>query len=529
MPPESNRRADQATAAAVLVALLAGLASLTLALGVLDGIPHVADGISYSLQGKIFAAGKLKLAPPPWPAAFGVENIILQPGLWCSMYPPGWPLMLSIGWLVGSTVWITPLLLAVAIVGAFRLGVLLFDHRTGLLAAALLGVSPFALFMSAGFMAHTPTLALLTWCAVFWARAHQTNSRRAGLASGLLAAAAFSTRPLTATAMLIPVVLIYGLSALSSTERRAKVSRLAGWAIVGSAGPLIGLLLIQHHTFGSAFTAGYSIYAPELRPFALPAGLGEAGELVSRRFLWFVGQLGGSVWGLPWGDLTLPLIGILAPLAPAWRRQDRRADLFLTVSAASLVVVYSFYYYRDVTHGGPRFAFEALVPMALLAARGLTLLYDQLVASPLPRLWRSVVATLGLAVLLVLPLSTRLPLLVDYHFSWYHGQSGELLRRIDAAGVGPRAVVLLGGDRAAFGSILLENALDPFAGDRIYLRDLPAVRPQLIAQADRPEVWLVRLELQPLPGVNPYTDRAVLTGFQSWRLDTAEPAATSGN
>ena len=147
--------------AGLLVALLAMFAagtSLLISAAVLDRIPHVTDGVSYAFQGKIFASGRLSLEPPSVPVLFVHENVLVTATRWCSKYPPGWPLLLAVGWLVGAPWIIDPLLLGLSVIGIWRLGRALFDAPTGLVAAVALAVSPFALIMSAGFLAHGPAL-----------------------------------------------------------------------------------------------------------------------------------------------------------------------------------------------------------------------------------------------------------------------------------------------------------------------------------------------------------------------------------
>ena len=85
-----------------LLALFATVVGATLGQRVFGGVPHAADGISYSFQGKIFAAGRPWLEPPPVPDAFKSQNILLDATRWCGIYPPGFPLLLAAGWLFGT-------------------------------------------------------------------------------------------------------------------------------------------------------------------------------------------------------------------------------------------------------------------------------------------------------------------------------------------------------------------------------------------------------------------------------------------
>ena len=110
------------------LALFAAAVSAFLGQRVFGGVPHVADGVSYAFQGKIFAAGRLWLEPPLVPDAFKSQNILLGATRWCGIYPPGFPLLLAAGWLVGAPFLVNPVLLGLAVVGVFRLGRALFDE-----------------------------------------------------------------------------------------------------------------------------------------------------------------------------------------------------------------------------------------------------------------------------------------------------------------------------------------------------------------------------------------------------------------
>src|ERR1700724_1056061 len=96
MAPPSRRERLAVAALAAGAAVLA----LLIAWSVLGLVPHVTDSISYLFQGRILAAGHLYEPPPRVPALFANENVILTATRWCSKYPPGWPLLLAIGWRV---------------------------------------------------------------------------------------------------------------------------------------------------------------------------------------------------------------------------------------------------------------------------------------------------------------------------------------------------------------------------------------------------------------------------------------------
>ena len=483
-----------------LLALFAGGLALAIAWTVLDGIPHVSDGVSYFFQGKIFASGRLWLEPPAVPGLFEHENVILKDGRWCSLYPPGWPLLLALGWLLGAPWVLNPILLAVSVVGVWRLGRALFDPATGVLAAAALAVSPFALMMGAGDLAHVPALCASVWCLAFLVEgASGSGSGGANrlVLAGLLGGYAFLTRPFTAVALLAPAVL-WGLWRLRGEGRLLPgVGRMAA----GAAPSLALFLLYDWAVFGHPLTTGYQVYDPNRFGAVEQASL-PLSWILSDRLPWYLRNLNRCLWGFPWPDLLtfLPLL---------WPRPGRSRDAMLAVCAVALVAGHLPYYWADVIYSGPRFAFEALGPLAVLAARSLLTVAEggKLLLDRIPervpesgrRSLRLAAAGLGGLLLLSFPLRGRLPQQIVHHGQWYLGQSAEPLRRAAAAGVGPNALVFVSGVPFAYSSFYLENEIPLASGGRIYVRDVAQLREAGMKAYPRREVWQAWVVLKILP------------------------------
>lgn len=468
---------------ALLLALFAAGTSLLISSAVLDRIPHVTDGVSYAFQGKIFAAGRLFLAPPPAPALFAHENIVLDAGRWCSLYPPGWPLLLALGWRIGAPWIVDPLLLGLSVAGIWRLGRALFDSATGLLAAVALAVSPFALIMSAGFLAHGPALCAGVWCLVFLVEGIEEERRGRLAMAGLLGGFMVLIRPFTAVALLGPAV-VWGL------VRRRKDFRAVGWMALGALPCAAAFLLYDRAVFGGALTTGYQAY--DAARFGSVEGMAVApAEAFARNLPWYLSNLNRCLWGFPWPDLLvfLPLL---------WPRPGRGRDAMLASCAACLVLGHCFYYYRDVIYSGPRFAFEALGPFSILAARSLLSVHAGLGAllervRPEPRrILRLAVAGAGSAILLFFPLGRRLPAQMVRHSQWYLAVSGEPLRRMAAAGVGRDALVFVSGTPWCYSSLFLANDF-PLPAGRVLVRDIPPLRGAALRAYPRPEVWQARV------------------------------------
>jgi Dolichyl-phosphate-mannose-protein mannosyltransferase len=552
-----------------VAALAAGAAvlALVIAWSVLGLVPHVTDCVSYLFQGRILAAGHLYEPPPRVPALFWQENVILDATRWCSKYPPGWPLLLALGWRLHAPWLMSPLLLALAVAGVWLAGRRLYDPATGLLAAAMLACSPFALLMAADAMAHVPALCATAWCLAMIAGVVGAGAEAAGrgrrgtlIAIGLLAGFAWLIRPGTAAAVLAPA-LAWCLAALG---RRRRLAGLA-WMALGAAPCLAAMAAYDTVVFGGPLVTGYAVYEPARYARAADA-LVPWSEALLHRLPWYLDQLNRSLWGFPWGDLLL-----LAPLLLA--RPRRAADGVLAACAGSLVLAHCFYFYGDVIYSGPRMAFESLGPLSLLAARSLRTLagwFDRglrrLGAAgrqerpevgsgsvsrglPLgegpksyapgawaprpkggrgrlnhypeegtPRTLRLAAAAAAGCLLLYFPLGRRLPRQMVRHAGWYATVSPEPLRAGVRAGLGPDALVFVAGNPWCYSAFFLANDLRPEAGRRVFVRDVPPLRAAALAAYPRREVWLTRVDVViPDPVSDPDVARPTLLSWQRLR------------
>lgn len=476
------------------LALFAAALSAYLSRRVFEAVPHVADGISYAFQGKIFAAGRPWLDPPPVPDAFAAQNVLLSGTRWCGIYPPGFPLLLALGWLFGAPFLVNPVLLGLAVAGVFRLGASLFDEKTGLLGALLLSVSPFALLMGSGFMGHVAGLCVFTWCLVFLSQGLRSALGRPLLYAGFLGAFGVVVRPQAAVFFLLPALLGVLIA------RRRDLARSAGFLALGGATPLAFLLAYNFALSGHPFRMAYLVWDPNL---SFTYGF-SSWRLFSLHFPAFLYDLDAAVWGFPWGDL-LPLAFLLLPAT------SRRWDAWLLACLLALLLGFSFYRFYEINHSGPRYAFEALGALALLVARALRRA-GHLASSLLGRLglvrFETAGAVAALAFLALFPLVTLLPRQAEALSHAYHAHTGQPLRRMAAAGVGPSALILVAGNTVewTYGSFLLENGLDPRRAPRVYARDLPERRAELLAAYPRSELWRVSVALEPLPHPNAWID-----------------------
>src|SRR5258708_623755 len=199
------------------------MAFFTLAAGVIinrtvfERLPHLEDEFGYLFQAKVFAGGHAYAVRSPGdPVAQFWQPFVIQPETQSDgvlkrfgKYTPGWPLLLALGILMGTPWLINPMLAMLSVALVYRLGREIFQESVGLVSAALLAISPMALLLDATLMSHVPAMFMsIVSVYGYWrmTRAGKGRYRWAAL-SGLALGLMLSTRPLSAAAIAVPVIL----------------------------------------------------------------------------------------------------------------------------------------------------------------------------------------------------------------------------------------------------------------------------------------------------------------------------------
>src|SRR6266700_346403 len=184
-----------------LLALLVFAATSVICHAVLDPIPHISDEISYLFQARVFASGHLTLPAPSMPGFFPAEWISVHDDRWFSVFPPGWPRLLSRGARLGVPSLVNPFLAALTILSLPRLAVHLAGPTKALAVALLCAVSPFFLFMCASFMSHPASLLFATLCLLLLLKASDSGNAAWFALAGCCAGFGFLVRPLDAAVL----------------------------------------------------------------------------------------------------------------------------------------------------------------------------------------------------------------------------------------------------------------------------------------------------------------------------------------
>ncbi len=338
----------------------------------LRGGPRIIDATSYWLEAKSLAAGSFTLPASEPRAAFAGRFLLQAPdaarlGV---IFPPGYPLVLSLGMRLGAALLVGPLLGALLVAITYALARAFGqDARTSLLAAALSALCAALRYHTADTMSHGLATVLgsgALLCAV------TPNARLAPLGAGACLGLLAATRPVSAAAALLLVLL--------STRQRPR-----RWLWLGlGAVPGVLLLLFQQRAltgsfFGSTQLAYYaaSDSSPDCFRYGFGSAIGcryEHGDYVSRflphgyglrealrnvlvRFAAFSVDATNAV--------PLTLLGLYALVR---HRRSPLALLGAGVGIQALAYV-PFYFDGNYAGGGARFLCEAIPFCQILVAR----------------------------------------------------------------------------------------------------------------------------------------------------------------
>jgi hypothetical protein len=363
-PKPAASRQWRATPWAGLLAIAAVLVSLWVARDVLEGLPHQPDSVTYLLQARWLLAGDL------WGSVSSLQEFLDIPYTyvvgerWLGHYPPGWPLLLTIGLAVGAPWLVAPILGGIFVMLLYVTGHELDGPVTGLLAAALGVLSPMARLIFGSMLSHAAAATLILaglWLLLVGRRLKAWPV--AGI-SGIAFGLAFGVRPLSASAAAIPIaVLLIGF--LVARRDRNSRDQLVAWLLGGAVATLPTLAANQLIT-GNAFSFPYSLAdGPMYFAANLPFGIRNLDVLV-----YSAGNvLHGWGWSAFHGQFWVALAFAFA-LVPFLLRRHNAADVVLAAMVVSVIAAHLGSRGHGLHGFGPRYLFEVFAPLFILTARG---------------------------------------------------------------------------------------------------------------------------------------------------------------
>ncbi len=336
---------------------------------ILQDFANSADEYAYLFQAQIFAQGDIYVPAHPKQEFFSPFYIHELQNRVFSIFPPGWPLILSVGVLAGVQEWVNPLIGALTVPAFFYLSWLLFGRIRAWISISLLCLSPFFLFNNASYFAHPSCLFFITICMIFLILWERQEKIVYALLCGFFFSWAFLIRELTSLAILfIPIVVVLWYSRHQSTYVLSfflGCLPLGCWYIWYNV-ELTGVwfypvrFLMPHESLGFGKRVIHVFdYVDEFY-----YGPGEALYFMIRN----LGRL--FIWTFPF----LPVFavwGIIKNPEYLWIR-------ILGVACLSLPAAYLFYPSEGGNQYGPRFYYESLCFLCLLASGGIVSISSQM-------------------------------------------------------------------------------------------------------------------------------------------------------
>ena len=443
----TSSRSNRTIASYLALGAAAGIAVFLIAVFVFPYHSVNHDEGVYLMQASMLLEGQLTLAGGELADVFRPWFFIEDGGELYAKYNPVPPAMFAVSMALFGEPRVTLAVVAAgnAVLVAI-LGSMVADRRVGLLAGGLFAISPMTLFTSSVFLPYAPTTLLNLLFAVTYLHGVRTGSLRAAAAAGIAVGLAAFSRPYTAILFAAPFI-IHAVWTVARSLRAADRSLLQQARLLGSrsgvrslpnavqrnlltgigGSAFVGLTLAYNTVLtGAPLTFPYQAFAPLDGPgFGFREILGHEVvytldlALESNRYaLQFLGTrwFAGGVIG------TLAAVVGLFVAARWWRARDREwgstagmllAGLFLSVPLGNIPFwgTHNMLAELDnpanglVSHFGPFYYFDLLVPLSIFAALGLVAgwrwlrhgdAFDRLVAATSPPTARRVAVALAL-------------------------------------------------------------------------------------------------------------------------------------
>jgi len=389
-----------------VLGLIAGLVSIAYIAIYLRGGPRIIDATTYFLQGRALSHGDLSWTPLDPSASFRGRFLFYRDGglggaSLGGIFPPGYPLLLAFGFMLGAPMIVGPLLALGLVVATYHLARTLAEDTLPELAEPIGRAAAFLSLLCAALGYHTAdtmshgaaalgiTLALT--CAVRARRAQQTRMRLGSLEraaaseqsegrgeallAGLAVGYVVATRPASA----LPIALVVGWLLAPVVLPTGRRSRLLVLVLAGALPGLFLLILSQRAVTGSWLESTQRMYyassdgPPGCFRWGFGKGTGcvfEHGDFVDARLKDGYGIVAAAGTTLRRLHAHLLDVANLEPLAllvlvPALLRRTGRAARSAILPATALVglqiLSYApFYFDGDYPGGGARFFADVL-------------------------------------------------------------------------------------------------------------------------------------------------------------------------
>ena len=429
-----------ADGAALSMAILGAVVIGWLATYAYQRIPSTQDTAGDIFEAKTFALGRLWSPVPKHVSFFSQYSVLDYLHHWFAKYPPGWPLVLSVGVILGAAWMVNPVVSGISLLLVYLIGRELYGRKVGLLAELLALTSPFLLFIGAGFYAEPVTwmfMGLYVYMLLLWKRHVPTRSRKIDFAartagylvlSGLAIGMATMSRPLDAAAFGFPFLILLVRRPLAVV-----------WLALGTIVPLALYVTYSALVYGSFIPNGHELadkwdrvgFGPGVGGLPHTYFAGFSPQISLMNLASAIENFHLSVFGWPF-FIALAIIAV-----PFVLGRSQSGDWLIAAAALSILTAYMFYWGTAIIQSSfPRYWYPVIPCAALLAARG----FQEIYRLPLHRALRlpydrvaAMVAPAGLlALLLCFNFTAYTPSLAAAIHFWNRDNAAPLNAALDA-------------------------------------------------------------------------------------------------
>ncbi|MBN1270662.1 MAG: glycosyltransferase family 39 protein [Candidatus Aminicenantes bacterium] len=427
---------------------------------ILQDFPNSADEYAYLFQARTFLKGKLFTTAHPLFQFFDLTHVPIKNGKMFSIFPPGWPLFLTLAMFLKIPTWaVNPALGTLSLIALFLLGRKMFNSKIAILTVFFVFLSPFFLFNAASYFSHTFCSLLIILVAYFMLKNLSSGKKIYLFLSGLLWGIALITRYYTAVLCLLPLLIYWFVN-------QKKGHKNLIWFLLGTTPAILFFALYNYQITGNPFLPTFTWVYPEIRPiffspiFSLEQAFHFTADHFIRFFLW-----------TPSSFIFIFLFFLFFPLSKL------KKIGFLELIPLFLGLGYFFYYCRGGNQYGPRFYYEGFPFLVLFITS--QLFKDKFY-------WQKKRASRIMYWLLLIGLVFNLPLLL-YHAHIEHQviyERKDLFRQVETKNI-KNAIIFIRTDtgtlRPMYYRDLLRNNLD-FSNDVFYALDLGTIENDKLRQ-----------------------------------------------
>ncbi len=462
---------------------------------VYQGHPHIEDEVVYLYHARYLAEGMLSVPAPPVPEAFSFYMIPHAAQRWFSIFPPGWPFVLAVGFVLGASWLVNPVLASLNVLLIYAILRELYSCRAARLALFLLCLSPWFVFMGMNFMAHTFTLtcALIATLGVIWVR--KTGKSIWALTAGTAVGMVSLIRPLDGLVM----AGILGLWALGVGGRRLSgfsiLAFIMGTVVIAAVvlpynrqitgSPTVFPLMAYYEEYFGPKTNSLG-FGPERGlnwPIDAFPGHSPLEALINANLNTF--SINIELFGWVTGSLLMVALLLFSGRA-------NRSDHLMLAVVIAIFGVFSLYWFSGGPDFGARYWYLMIVPLAALTVSGIQFLETTFQggnAGSGNHNTRVMALVLSLSFLALVNFFPWRAIDKYYH---YLGMRPDIRYLGKKHEFGKSIVLVRGNVRPDYQSAWVYNPSDPYADAPIYAWDRnPRIREQVLrAYPDRP-VWIV--------------------------------------